>query len=357
MKKFSFLLLLLALFGTGFSFAQTGDTDGEESMADIPQGHILSIFSQDGAPFWLVLNGVKQSDKPSARVKVVGLKLAFYRARVVFQDEKKPAIDTRIQLEGAEPGYNHLVYVIRPSKKKKDNGQLVIAMDYFESINKAATTATSNVASGGQSTQDDQFPTFGYTTTKPVPMDEVAIDMVKKSMDMTMDIVKMGMEMEKNNPNTTITTSGTTTSTTTRSGGNTGGGAKKKPVTAPNDGEEANADGVQAAPRKGSSGNARPCINPMYQNQFNDALKNIKNESFASDKVGAAKDLADSECLSAAQIASMVEAMSYEADKLEIAKYAYTKCTNKNEYLRTVNLKFGYSASKEELREFIKNGQ
>ena len=71
MKKFSFLLLLLALFGTGFSFAQTGDTNGEESMADIPQGHILSIFSQDGAPFWLVLNGVKQSDKPSARVKVV----------------------------------------------------------------------------------------------------------------------------------------------------------------------------------------------------------------------------------------------------------------------------------------------
>lgn len=338
MKKQFFILLFFAFLGSFTAFAQD-ETDGA-GTGDIPKGHVLSVFAQDGAPFWLVLNGVKQSDKAGARVKVVGLKLGYYRARIVFQDESKAAIDTRIQLEGADPGFNHVVYVIRPSKLKKDKGMLVLAPDYFESIAKPRAKAT-EVA---KSTQDDEFPTYGYTTTTPEPMDEMGMEIFRKSMDMTTDIIRMGMEMEKNNPAIGQPTPPPNTSKKP--------GKKPKPVQVEE--TETDSEMEQAAPRKGNSGNTRKCINPMFSNKFNEALKSIKGESFAADMLAAAKDLADAECLSAQQIASVMTAFSHEGDKLEFAKYAYNKCTNKNEFLRVANEKFTFSGSKSDLRAFVK---
>ena len=337
MKKQFFILLFFAFLGSFSAFAQDDDTDGAGS-GELPKGHVLSVFAQDGAPFWLVLNGVKQSDKAGARVKVVGLKLGYYRARIVFQDESKAAIDTRIQLEGADPGFNHVVYVIRPSKLKKDKGMLVLAPDYFESIAKTKVTETA------KSTQDDEFPTYGYTTSKPEPMDEMGMEIIKKSMDMTTDIIRMGMEMDKNNP-----TLGQPTPPPTKKPGK-----KPKPVQVEEAETDTETEVEQAASRKGNSGNTRKCISPMFSNKFNEALKSIKGESFASDMLAAAKDLADAECLSAQQIASVMTAFSHESDKLEFAKYAYNKCTNKNEFLRVANEKFTFSSSKSDLRAFVK---
>ncbi len=343
MKKQFYILFLFAFLGCLSAFAQD-DTDGA-GVGEVPKGHVLSVFSQDGSPFWLVLNGVKQSDKAGARVKVVGLKLGAYRARIIFQDESKPAIDTRIQLEGADPGFNHVVYVVRPSRLKKDKGMLVMAVDYFESIAQPKAKA----ADVAKSTQDDEFPTYGFTTSKPEPMDEMGMEMFRRTMDLTTDMIKMGMQMEQTNP-----AIGQPTPPPTKT---------KKPVKRtqqPVQVEETEeSDAAEpavnvAAPRKGNSGNTRKCINPMFTSKFNEALKSLKNESFAADRLASAKDLADAECLSAQQIASVMGELSYENDKLEFAKYAYNKCTNKNEFLRIANEKFSFSASKSDLRAFVK---
>jgi hypothetical protein len=337
MKKQFYILFLLAFLGCFSAFAQD-ETDGAGS-SEVPKGHVLSVFSQDGAPFWLVLNGVKQSDKAGARVKVVGLKLGYYRARIIFQDESKSAIDTRIQLEGVDPGFNHVVYVIRPSKLKKDKGMLVLAADYFESIAKPKAKA----AEVAKSTQDDEFPTYGYTTTKPEPMDEMGMEVLRKTMDFTTDIIKMGVEMDQTNPAIGIPTPPPNTT--------------KKPVKKPKpvQVEDTNEDAEpQAAPKKRSSNS---CIVPMSQSKFNEALGLIKQESFSSDMVAAAKDLADAECLSCAQIVTIMSNFSHESEKAEFAKYAYNKCTDKKDFVRLINARLTFSGSKAEIRQFVQDNQ
>ena len=268
----------------------------------------------------------------------MGLKLGAYRARIIFQDESKPAIDTRIQLEGADPGFNHVVYVVRPSRLKKDKGMLVMAVDYFESIAQPKAKA----ADVAKSTQDDEFPTYGFTTSKPEPMDEMGMEMFRRTMDLTTDMIKMGMQMEQTNP-----AIGQPTPPPTKT---------KKPVKRtqqPVQVEETEEES-QPAPRK-KSGNS--CVFAMNQSKFNEALSLIKQESFSTDMVAAAKDLADAECLSCAQIIAIISNFSHESEKVEFAKYAYNKVTDKKDFVRLINAKLTFSGSKEEIRQFVKDNQ
>ncbi|GAB4408131.1 MAG: hypothetical protein OHK0053_34850 [Microscillaceae bacterium] len=56
----------------------------------------LSIFSQDGERFWLVVNGVRQNVNPSANVRVEALTGDAWKAKVVFANEKLLEIDKTI---------------------------------------------------------------------------------------------------------------------------------------------------------------------------------------------------------------------------------------------------------------------
>src|SRR5689334_2230913 len=76
MKKFLFLFLTAVPF---FSFAQQ------------PIGH-LTIFSEDGDKFFLILNGEKQNKEAQSNLRIEDLPQPYYSAKITFADPSIPEI-------------------------------------------------------------------------------------------------------------------------------------------------------------------------------------------------------------------------------------------------------------------------
>ena len=86
---------------------------------------------------------------------------------------------------------------------------------------------------------------------------------------------------------------------------------------------------------------------------YEDAYQSISKETFDSSKLTVAKQVISSNPMNASQILGICKLFSFESNKLEFAKFAYTYCTDKNRYY-LLNEAFSYNSSKRELDEFIK---
>ena len=65
-----------------------------------------------------------------------------------------------------------------------------------------------------------------------------------------------------------------------------------------------------------------------------------------------AKQITKTHCLSADQVKQVMELFSFEASKLDFAKYAYDFCWEKNNYFQ-VNEAFDFESSISELDAYI----
>ena len=55
-------------------------------------GSNLTVFSEDGSKFYLILNGIRQNDVAQTNIKVSDLSLPSYQARILFIQEKTDRI-------------------------------------------------------------------------------------------------------------------------------------------------------------------------------------------------------------------------------------------------------------------------
>jgi hypothetical protein len=104
-------------------------------------------------------------------------------------------------------------------------------------------------------------------------------------------------------------------------------------------------------PPHGNPGGGSGCMNT---NDFNRAYNTIKKESFENSKLETAKQITATNWLCVSQIMQICKLFSFENSKLEYAKFAYRSCVDKNNYYQ-LNDVFSFSASKDELRNFINN--
>ncbi|MGN6416384.1 MAG: DUF4476 domain-containing protein [Pseudobacter sp.] len=87
--------------------------------------------------------------------------------------------------------------------------------------------------------------------------------------------------------------------------------------------------------------------------ELDQALGVIRSSTFEDTKFEQAKLIARNNCLTVAQVRSIVGLMSFEKSKLDFAKYAYSVSHDKrNFYL--VNQEFTFDASKSELTDYMK---
>ena len=86
---------------------------------------------------------------------------------------------------------------------------------------------------------------------------------------------------------------------------------------------------------------------------FNFFLDQIANTTFESDKEIVAKQLIDSRPITSRQVLMIMNEMTYESTKLEIAKHAYNNTLDKQNY-SIVNQGFTYSSSIRKLDRFIR---
>ena len=92
----------------------------------------------------------------------------------------------------------------------------------------------------------------------------------------------------------------------------------------------------------------------MDHNRFSEAKKTITQANFEDTKLSTAQAILSSNCFSTDQVAQICHLFGFESTKLEFAKYAYDKTTDKYNYFKVGNV-FDFEFSKEELNKFISN--
>lgn len=91
----------------------------------------------------------------------------------------------------------------------------------------------------------------------------------------------------------------------------------------------------------------------VNHNDFLQIIEAVKKETFNNTRLNTAKTIVSSKkCFTAAQLKELAAAIDYESSKLDFAKYAYSFCTDKENYF-IINDVFNFSSSKTDLMNFI----
>jgi len=378
----------------------------------------LTIFNNGGQQFYVILNGIKQNSTPQTNVSVSGINNGSYSVKLIFADGKTGDIDKnfmldepsfvttrvifkkgkgKLQLIGMEPanGQNgtgtNIIY--RPNNSAvysdavvtqtattntqqtttpvntQQNGNVTINT----SGNGQQTSTTTNAGSGqsqqvgGTTTINTQQTT---TTTDPTMQNgNVGINMNLNVTDPTMNNGQGGVNMSINmsgtgvGTNTTVnetqTVNQTTTTTVTTNGTQTttSGGTQTISTNTNLNGQNTNTNtnvnnGSNQVVSSATSQNFVSCQKIM--GDVNVYLKDLEQFNFEEDKMDLTKKDFVGTCMTASQAYKLVEIYTFEANRLEIAKYLYPRIIDKDN-AKTIIPLFTFDATKIEYREFIRN--
>lgn len=319
------------------------------SLAAFTQTSDLVIFSDDGTKFTLIIDGEVKNEAPATRVVATGIRTGTPVLMLKFEDAAiAPLKQTGYMDMGQE-------YTMMLTTNKK--GARVLRMTGQAEVGTAAKT---------EPTKPTPPPTFvedapgGTTVTHEVgmPGDEVittttvieegdpGLDGENVNINMGVNGVNFNMSVNAGGTtgsSTTSTTRTTTTTTTTRTS------APAKPIidTKPKPTEPA----VYSMP--GYSGRVG-CGWPMSATEFADVKKSIGSKSFEDSKMTLAKQVGGNRCFTVEQVKELMTLFSFEDSKLEIAKYAYDRTFDIDNYYK-VNDAFTFESSIDDLNNHIKS--
>jgi len=95
--------------------------------------------------------------------------------------------------------------------------------------------------------------------------------------------------------------------------------------------------------------------NVMRGNEFESVKESLRKEWFEANRLKSAKFIIDKNNFTTQQVKELMLLFTFENNKLEIAKYAYNKTVDKQNYFQ-VNEVLTFNSSKEELAKFIRRG-
>lgn len=279
----------------------------------------LSIFSEDGDKFILILNGEKQNEDPQSNIRIEELPQPYYNAKIIFEDKALGTISkNNLLITDADGVFMDVTYKIRKDKSGKAK------MNYFSSIEVQENfrpPSGTYVHRFGESLDVYQGGTVRQTTTTTTT----------NGISANINVPGVSMNVNINEPDDVFASSTTTTTTRTTTTSNSG----------------------NVPP---SRGNSVRCGNnfPMRSSDFNAAKNTIEETAFDETRLTTAKTIASSNCLSTDQVVAICNIFSFEDSKLAFAKYAYRFTTDPNNYFKVSNV-FSFDSSKSALSEFIRN--
>ncbi|MBC7534770.1 MAG: DUF4476 domain-containing protein [Ferruginibacter sp.] len=277
----------------------------------------LTVFSEDGDRFFLVLNGERQNDKPQTNIRVEELLQPYYRAKIIFEDSTLVTISKNMQV--ADPSDNRMMDVTY--RIKKDKARKVKVNPYSAVEVQPDFVATENV----------YVHRFGHIGGIGGVTQTTTTTISSNTVDASINVPGVSMNISINDPNEITTTSTTTTTSTNSSSSNTGTHTNQS----------------------NSDNNCRGWA--MKQADFSAAKKTIDDASFEETKLSTAKSIAAANCLSADQVVAICNLFGFEDSKLQFAKYAYKYTIDPKNYFKVNNV-FSFDSSKEALSSFV-NGE
>ena len=92
----------------------------------------------------------------------------------------------------------------------------------------------------------------------------------------------------------------------------------------------------------------------MDSSSFNILVQEVKRQRMASDKVATIRSsIGGCNAISAEQVATLIELISFDNEQLEVATMAYSHATNKPVYAIIVGKALKLSSSRDKLKRFI----
>ena len=335
-----------------------------------------TFFAAEGEKFWVIMDGIKQNANADANVKVTGLTNENYQVKIIFADSKLGSINKMIYTKNYEEKFADVTYKVAKNKK----GAYVVSISSFSEaqpgnpsnasvvphtdVEPAATQPATNTNTGTVNqnvSMTNTKTTTSQTVTTPEG-DKVTMDMnmgttggnvkiddgMGGGVNMNLGINVTGMDgatgTTQGNSSTTVTRTTTTTTYST-----TGGGlGNTQPVDNKRPGTNVGPNTPTTPPPATNTG----CVNPASSTDLGNLKGSIQKQSFAENKMNAAKAFLKAKCLSVDQIKEVMGLFSFEADKLSFAKLAYDRCSDKDNYYM-VGDAFSFSSSQDELMEYI----
>lgn len=359
------------------------------------QSSNLVIFAEQGTPFYAIVNGIKQNAEPETNVKITGLTNPANQVKIIFKDQSIPSLDKQIyfqemnveatmKISWTKKGYKLKYFGEVPmGTSAADASQNIIvyqtveptpAVDYSNTststqISAPITTTTTTVVEETTTVTSTTVPTNSQVNTSVTETNTTMGTGTGENVSVNMNMGGVGFNMNVNvndgmgattvnsttmntaiggantnvnvNENSTITTTTTTTTTTSSTGDYA---IQENSFSQP--------DPVVTQPvyyvdgYTGTTG----CVIP--ESGVQSIVSAIQDESFAEDKMNVAKQATKNKCLTTDQVVEICNQFDFEEDKLDFAKYAYSRTYDVDNYYK-VNKVLTYSSSKEELNEFI----
>jgi hypothetical protein len=319
-RKITFLAVLLI---SSLTFAQPGG----------PVGH-LTIFSEDGDKFTLILNGEIINDTPQTNLRVEDLNQPYYNAKIRFADPSLADVSkNNLMIADVDGIFTDVTYKIRRDKNNKTK----MKMNYFSAIPVVPDfipPSNVHVIHYGQPRPVVAQPIGGVsqtTTTTTTQTNAVNSGGVNVGVGVNVGGVNLGMGVSIND--------------------NIGGGAVTQTTTTTTTNNSNTIIVDHDEPIRGCGG--RSCMTPS---NFNAALSTIKNQSFEDTRLKTAKQVITANCLNVDQIIQIANTFSFEDNKLEFAKFAYDFCIEPRNYFK-LNEIFSFSSNVDELSDYVQSRQ
>lgn len=279
-------------------------------------GH-LTIFSEDGDRFFLILNGERINEVAQTNLRVEDLPQPYYSAKIIFEDKTKKEITTNnLALTDVDDHFMDVTYKIRRDKKNPSK----MKMNFFSMAEiepDFTPPPTLYVMHYGQpQPRVTQTVTQTTTTTNGQPA----------GVSMNANVPGMNVNISIQDSEMSSSTSQTTTTTTTTYG---------------------NDDDRRPRPSRGCRDGYA-----MSPRQLDDMLSSLRKQTFEDTRLKSAKQMVSNNCMSAGQVAKMCQEFTFEANRLDLAKFAFQYCVDPKNYYK-VNDVFTFSSSTDELTEFV----
>lgn len=289
----------------------------------------LTVFSEDGAKFFLILNGERYNDVAQTNIRIEELPNPYYNCKIIFEDKSLPEISkSALMLADADGAMQDVTYRIKKDNKGKNVLRFFSQIPAQQNMVRPSNCATYRFGAPNMMLGN----TISTTTVRQTN--------INPTSNVNVNMGGIGVNVNIDQPLITNTT--TTTVTSTRSSGFA-------------QDNFADDDFVQGNNRNNTNGRRRGGCNMAMNNaNFEEAKRTIANNGFDETRLSTAKQIASSNCLNTNQIAALIKIFSFEESKLDFAKYAYDYCIDRNNYFKIAN-SFSFESSKTELNNYVQS--
>ncbi len=284
----------------------------------------LIVFSEDGLKFYLILNGIRQNETAVTNIKVDKLNQPYYSAKIIFEDKTEPVLEKKylpvVDAEGSAS--------LEVTYKIKKNNKNVNVLRFFSQVPIAQAAPPSPAV---QEIHYNTVPMPDIFTSITIN-ETTTTSSTNLNSNVNVNAGGVNVNVNVNDPyyNQTTTTTSYTHTSSSSSSGNVNTNTNNNTVAS-------------------GCGNAYA----MSNSNFAAAKQTITKQSFDDTKLTTAKQVIKSNCLSSAQIKELMLLFSFEATRLDLAKFAHERCIDKNNYF-LLNDAFEFESSVEELNNSIK---